>query len=169
MLDTDTVKNTDNDNSKKELEDFDGCYLTSFGTFTIDEATFISVKLANKACAHLLTATSTEPTMETDLFNYNTTTATSCYTFMVFMGIMIDTSVLKKSTASHRQFQALQNADQSVRLNTSTKGQVNMQFGIGIATSIGTADVVTLIGKIQFHIIYMDTPFLLCLMNMDRF
>jgi len=43
-----------------------------------------------------------------------------------------------------------------------------MQFGIGIATSIKTADVVTPIGKIQFYIIYTDTPFLLYLVDMDR-
>jgi len=168
VLNTDTDKNTDNDNSEEELEDPNGCYLTLFGTLTTDEATSTSVELANKACAYLLTTISTEPTTETDPFNYNTTTAASRYTSTVFMGIMIDTSALKKSTAGYGQFQALQNADQSVRLDTLTKGQVNVQFGIGIATSIGTADVVTPIGKIQFYIVYVDTPFLLCLADMDR-
>ena len=43
-----------------------------------------------------------------------------------------------------------------------------MQFSIGIATSIRTADVVTPIGKIQFYIVYIDTPFLLYLADMDR-
>jgi len=43
-----------------------------------------------------------------------------------------------------------------------------MQFGIGIATSIKTADIVTPIGKIQFYIVYMDTPFLLCLADINR-
>jgi len=43
-----------------------------------------------------------------------------------------------------------------------------MQFGIRIATSIRTADVITPIGKIQFYVIYVDTPFLLCLADMDR-
>jgi len=101
VLDIDADKNTNNDNSEEELEDPNGCYLTLFGTLTIDEATSISIELANKACAYLLTATSIEPTMETDLFNYNTTTAASRYTSIVFMGIIIDTSALKKSTASY--------------------------------------------------------------------
>jgi len=104
MLDTDANKNTDNDNSEEELEDPDGCYLILFGTFTIDEVTSISVELANKAYAYLLTATSTEPTTETDPFNYNTTTTALRYTSTVFIGIMIDTSTLKKSTASYGQF-----------------------------------------------------------------
>jgi len=40
--------------------------------------------------------------METDPFNYNTTTAVSRYTSTVFMGIIIDTSALKKSMAGYR-------------------------------------------------------------------
>jgi len=43
-----------------------------------------------------------------------------------------------------------------------------VQFGIGIATSIRTADIVTPIGKIQFYIIHIDTPFLLYLADIDR-
>ena len=111
MLNINTNKNINNDNSEEELKDFDGCYLISFGTLTIDKATSTSVELANKACTHLLTATSTEPTIETDPFNYNTTTAASRYTSTVFIGIIINTGVLKKSTAGYGQFQALQNVD----------------------------------------------------------
>jgi len=101
VLDIDADKNTNNDNSEEELEDPNSYYLILFGTLTTDEATSISVELANKACAYLLTATSIEPTTETDPFNYNTTTAASCYTSTVFMGIMIDISALKKSMAGY--------------------------------------------------------------------
>jgi hypothetical protein len=86
----------------------------------------VSTELANKACAHLLTAptdatdTATEAcahlltaltdatdlTTEADLFVYSTT-AKSRYTFTVFVGIMVDTGASKKSTASYGQFQAL--------------------------------------------------------------
>ena len=34
--------------------------------------------------------------------------------------------------------------------------------------SIRTIDVNSLVGKVQFHIIKADTPFLLCLVDMDR-
>jgi hypothetical protein len=83
----------------------------------------VSAELANKACAHLLTAptdatdtvikayahlltaptNATDPATEADLFVYNTT-AKSRYTSTVFIGIMVDTSVSKKFTASYRQF-----------------------------------------------------------------
>jgi len=101
VLDIDANKNTNNNNSEEELEDPNGYYLILFGTLTIDEATSISVELANKACAYLFTVTSMEPTTETDPFNYNITTAALCYTSTVFIGIMIDTSALKKSMAGY--------------------------------------------------------------------
>jgi len=102
MLDIDIDKNTNNDNSEEELEDPNGYYLILFRTLTIDEATFISVELANKAYAYLLTITSIKPTTETDSFNYNITTAASCYTSTVFIGIIINTGALKKSIAGYR-------------------------------------------------------------------
>jgi hypothetical protein len=45
-----------------------------------------------------------EPTTETDPFNYNTITAALRYTSTVFIGIIINTSALKKSIAGYRQF-----------------------------------------------------------------
>jgi len=102
MLDIDANKNTNNNNSEEELEDPDGCYLISFGTLTIDKVTSISVELANKAYTYLLTITSTEPTTETNPFNYNIITTASRYTSIVFIGIIINTSALKKSMASYR-------------------------------------------------------------------
>jgi len=102
MLDTNADKNTNNDNSKEELEDPNSYYLILFGTLTIDEVTSISIELANKACAYLLTATSMEPTTEINPFNYNTTTAALRYTSTVFIGIIINTGALKKSTAGYR-------------------------------------------------------------------
>jgi len=101
VLDIDANKNTNNNNSKEELEDPNSYYLILFGTLTTDKATSISVELANKACVYLLTVTSMEPTTETDPFNYNTTTAVLHYTSIVFMGIIINTSALKKSIASY--------------------------------------------------------------------
>jgi len=102
VLDIDANKNTNNDNSEEELEDPNSYYLTLFRTLTIDEATSISIELANKAYTYLLTITSTEPTTETDPFNYNTITAALRYTSIVFIGIIIDTGALKKSIASYR-------------------------------------------------------------------
>jgi hypothetical protein len=60
---------------------------------------------ATEACAHLLTAPTNaiDPVIEADLFVYSTI-AKLCYTSIVFIGIIVDTSVFKKSIAGYRQF-----------------------------------------------------------------
>ena len=67
---------------------------------------------------------------------------------MVFIGVIINTGTLYKSTASYGQFQALQAVDKSISLNTSTKGQVTIQFRIRAFISIRTIDVNSPIGKV---------------------
>ena len=47
-------------------------------------------------------------------------------------------------------------------------GAVNVQFGIGLTASIGSVKVKTPIGLVDFHVIKVDTPFLLCLVDIDR-
>ena len=47
-------------------------------------------------------------------------------------------------------------------------GAVNVQFGIGLTTLIRLVAVKTPIGLVNFHIVKVDTPFLLYLADMDR-
>jgi hypothetical protein len=146
------------------------CFLTSItstGTLTAEEATSTSVELANRAYVHLLTANAVKTTREDDPFSYTTTVA-SQHTSTVFMGIVIDTGAAKKSTAGHNQFKALQNEDHTVSLDTSTKGQVKVQFGIGNTASIRTTEIMTPVGRVQFHVVPVDTPFLLSLADINR-
>jgi hypothetical protein len=109
-------------NNDFEEQDSD-CFYITFRTLSAGEAAFVNVELANKACAHLLTALTdatdtvteacaylltastdaTDPTIEADLFMYSIT-AKLCYTSTVFIGIIINTNVSKKSTAGYRQF-----------------------------------------------------------------
>ena len=105
------------------------------------------------------------PMTDQDPFSYNTT---SRYTADNFFGIMIDTGASQRSTAGYGQFVAFQRLDPSVQLNTTTQGMVNVQFGIGSTSSIGSAKIVTPIVTIEFHIVKVDTPFLLCLADMDH-
>jgi hypothetical protein len=44
---------------------------------------------------------------------------------------------------------------------------VNIQFGIGSTTSIGSITIPTPVGTVEFHIVKADTPFLLCPHDMD--
>jgi hypothetical protein len=92
---------------------------------------------------------------------------TSRYSSDHFYGIVIDTGASKYSTAGFAQFQALQNIDNTVKLDGTTKGKVNVQFGIGATSSIGSALVNTPIGQVEFHIMLCKTPFLLSLDDID--
>jgi hypothetical protein len=81
---------------------------------------------------------------------------------------MIDTGASTKSTAGYGQFCALQKLDSTMTLDTSTKCTTNVQFGIGTTSSIGSVWVTTPVGKAEFHVVEVDTPFLLCLADMDK-
>ena len=63
------------------------------------------MELANRAYTYLFTASADiiGPTITTDPFTYNIT-ARLHYTSIVFIGIIINTSVSKKSTVGYRQF-----------------------------------------------------------------
>jgi hypothetical protein len=53
--------------------------------------------------------------------------------------------------------------------NVSTVGKASIKFGKGEATaSIGTVQVSTEIGNIDFKVLNAPTPFLLCLADIDR-
>lgn len=81
---------------------------------------------------------------------------------------MIDTGAAKISTGGQDQFYALRKT-LNLELESKTAGQAKICIGIGTATSIGSTTVRTPIGEIFFHILPSDTPFLLCLRDMDRF
>ena len=53
-------------------------------------------------------------------------------------------------------------------INTTQTGAVNVQFSISLTALIGLVTVKTLIGLVNFYIVKADTPFLLCLMDIDR-
>lgn len=84
-----------------------------------------------------------------------------------FYEIIIDTGASKHSTAGFQQFQAYQRIKPSL-INKTKAGTVTVQFGIGKSTSIGSTLVDTPIGTIEFHILPVDTPFLLSLSDMDK-
>ncbi|KAF1934556.1 hypothetical protein EJ02DRAFT_461091, partial [Clathrospora elynae] len=91
-----------------------------------------------------------------------------CYTRLVYQGILPDTGAANVSTVGREQYLALTREDPTVTIDTSTAGKASIKFGKGSVTaSIGTAQVSTEIGKIDFEVLEAPTPFLLCLADMD--
>src|SRR5436305_638081 len=80
---------------------------------------------------------------------------------------MLDTGAATTSTAGYAQVRAYI-ATFGGKVDTSTAGAVKAHFGIGQTTSIGSIDVNSPIGMATFHVVKADTPFLLCLQDMDK-
>ena len=154
------------------IDDFDcieptEAFLTSFGPIEAKDATNITATLAERSFAHALTADSTTSyavSSESDPFAY---LSTDRYTQDVFYGVMIDTGASKRSTAGYGQYLAYLRTNPGAKIDTTTAGAMNVQFGIGSASSIGSITVCTPIGQAEFHVVKADTPFLLCLADMD--
>jgi hypothetical protein len=94
---------------------------------------------------------------------------TKRYTSKEFYGVIIDTSTFKKSTADYRQYLIYKNTTMdNIDIDTTQIGAINVQFGIRSAALIGSVIVKTPIGPVNFYVIKADTPFLLCLTNIDN-
>ncbi|TQN64414.1 hypothetical protein CSHISOI_11408, partial [Colletotrichum shisoi] len=89
------------------------------------------------------------------------------YSSEVFQGILPDTGAAGHSTAGYPQVVALRRI-QPVKIN-KPKDEVTVTFGGGQPIeSSGTITVDTPLGSIDFHVVPVNTPFLLCLRDMDR-
>ncbi|KAF1978913.1 hypothetical protein BU23DRAFT_577129 [Bimuria novae-zelandiae CBS 107.79] len=91
------------------------------------------------------------------------------YIQVINRGILPDTGAANVSIVGKEQYLALIQEDPTVTMDTSTAGKTSIKFGKGSVTvSIGTAQIPTEIGKIDFEVLDAPTPFLLCLADMDR-
>jgi hypothetical protein len=86
-----------------------------------------------------------------------------------FYGVIINIGASKKSIIGYRQYLTYKNTTiNNIDIDTMQIGAVNVQFGIGLAALIGLVIVKTPIGPVDFYVIKADTPFLLCLANIDK-
>jgi hypothetical protein len=98
-----------------------------------------------------------------DSFSYITNLR---YPASTFYGVVIDTGASRRSTAGYEQYLAY-TTNHPGRIDTSRAGMAKITFRIGSASSIGSVTVQTLIGKVEFHVLETDTPFLLYIDDMD--
>ena len=86
-----------------------------------------------------------------------------------FQGIMPDTGAAGVSTAGETQVAALQLLRPTTVIDKSTAGQHRIRFGDNPeCVSLGDVKVNTPFGDINFAVMPTNTPFLLCLADMDR-
>ena len=79
---------------------------------------------------------------------------------------MINTGALRRLTVGYRQYLAYKKIS-NIDIDIAQAGAINVQFGIGSTPSIGLITVNTLISNIDFHVVKANTPFLLCLKDID--
>jgi len=90
------------------------------------------------------------------------------YSSGVFQGIMPDSGVSGVSTVGEPQFLALQKLNPKIKLNRTRAGDHRIRFGKGSAIAKGTVNVETPLGRITFHVVPANTPFLYCIQDMDK-
>jgi hypothetical protein len=140
-------------------------FLTSFGPIPPGIATEVTNNLANRSFVHAIISTDliSSDNADVDPFVYTTV---SRYTPDKFYEVVIDTGASKQSTVGYGQYIAY-NKIHDTPIDTTRAGFVNVQFGIGSTPSIGSIIVDTPVGRIEFHAVYADTPFFLCLADID--
>ncbi|RKF61289.1 hypothetical protein OnM2_043003, partial [Erysiphe neolycopersici] len=82
-------------------------------------------------------------------------------------GILIDTGAANRSTVGYNQYIAFKNLFDTP-LDTSPQFKVDIRFGIGTTTTVGTIHVNTPMGIVDFYVSHSDTPFLLSLADLDK-
>ena len=149
-------------------------FLTIFGSFMDSQAFNIMTVLANYSFIHSIapenhsasTAIIDVTDHEQDPFAYITI---ECYTPKEFYDVIIDTGAFKKSTIGYRQYLTYKTTtSNNTDINTMQTGAVNVQFSIGSTALIRSVKVKTPISLVNFHVVKVDTPFLLCLADINR-
>jgi hypothetical protein len=139
-------------------------FLTIYGP--IDGQITITL-LNNAAAAHGITGIDPfekrKPRKESHLFIFY-----SRYDGNIFQGIMPNTSAAGISTADELQVRALQLKFPNITINLSIAGHKVKFDDNPESTFFGTVTVETPFKTIRFAVMLINTPFLLCLANMDR-
>ena len=153
----------------KNIEEF----FISFGLIT-QNADTMTTDLANRAFTHsieMISDFTTNVNTEISLVDPNSNPfayiAIERYTTNEFYDIMIDTNASNRFTIDYEQFLTY-SKDSQTSINTENVEVIHVQFEIDSISFIKSVNVITLIESIEFHVVKIDTPFLLCLTEMNR-
>jgi hypothetical protein len=141
-------------------------FLTSVGELQHTES--VTSSLADRAFKHRLISKDciTIITLINEPFNFTSTTD-SRYDDREFKNILVNCDAAERSTEGIEQFKALERISNDVKLNTKTAGS-NIRFDIGNTLILGFVDLNIPLEIITFHIVGVNTPFLLCLNDLNR-
>ncbi len=81
---------------------------------------------------------------------------------------MIDIRASRRSTTGYGQYMAYKRITKDANIDITQASTINVQFRIGSTPLIGLIIVNTSIRNINFHVVQANTPFLLCLVDIDN-
>ena len=146
-------------------------FCTSLSMLKNSDCILTTNLLTDHAAKHQITDIDESETSSTENSSipYAYTSSTSSkYDDTEFKGLLIDSGAATRSTGDIGQLKVLQKIDDTIQLNQSTAGSANFVFDIESTDSIESINISTSIGSITFHIISVNTPFLLCLADLDK-
>lgn len=86
-----------------------------------------------------------------------------------FKGLVIGSDILTQSIDNICQLKELQQLNIFIQLNKNTARSANFIFGIKSTAFIGLIILNTSMGSITFYIILVNTLYLLCVADIDKF
>jgi hypothetical protein len=143
----------------------DELFLTSFGELKLRDTESFTSSLADKAFQHRLISIDIINFFINESFNYISITD-SRYDDSEFKRILVNCGVADRSIEDMSQFKALQRIS-NVALNKKTI-ESSIKFEIDNTLILEFIDLNTSLEMITFHIVEINTSFLLCLNDFDR-
>jgi hypothetical protein len=140
-------------------------FLITFDELKLRDIEFFTSSLANKAFQHRLISKNIINVLINESFNY-ISIIDSRYDDIEFKDILVDCEIADRSIESMSQFKALQRIS-DVALNKKTI-ESSIKFEIDNTLILGFIDLNISLEMITFHIVKINTSFLLCLNDFDR-
>jgi hypothetical protein len=141
-------------------------FFTSLETMRNAESETTVNILADNAFKHRITC-SDNIIVPIDPQSYVYTCIDSRYNESEFKGLLIDSDVVTRFIGGIGQFKALQQLTK-LQLDETTAESAKITFDIDSTTSIDSINLNTPLETIVFHIVQVNTSFLLCLADLDK-
>ena len=145
----------------------DEAFITSFEA--MKDAESILSNLINRSFEHSLTKKSSQPQFTTnEVQNSFVYVIDDRYSSKQFHEVMINIEAFKHSTTDYGQYLAYQKYIEDTSIDTKKARTINVQFDIEEISFIGSIMIIMPVSTAEFHVIWADTSFLLCLVDMNR-
>ncbi len=142
--------------------------LQNIESVTSSFANFFTNSLADKAFEHRLILKDITNASVNESFDFiYISIIESRYDDREFRDILMNCDAARRSTAGIEQFTALQRLNDSIQLNKSI-AESKIQFDIDSISIMSTIELNISLRQLIFHIVEINTPFLLCLVDLDR-